>query len=114
MNFTKAHLVDILFGSTVATKQEARELVDAFFTEIALCLESGNDVKLAGFGHFTLREKLQRPGRNPQTGQEFVISPRRVVCFYPSHKLKERVAGARRGTAEARVDELHDEMATES
>jgi len=114
MNFTKAHLVDLLFGTTVATKQEARALVEAFFTEIVVCLENGGEVKLAGFGHFKLREKLQRPGRNPQTGQQFVISPRRVVCFYPSQKLKQRVADASARATGALLDESRDELMTES
>ena len=62
-----------------------------FFEEIRSALEAGNQVKLSGFGNFELRNKKQRPGRNPKNGQEIPISARRVVTFRPGQKLKARV-----------------------
>ena len=62
-----------------------------FFEEVHSALEAGNQVKLSGFGNFELRNKKQRPGRNPKTGEEIPISARRVVTFRPGQKLKARV-----------------------
>ena len=72
-------------------KREAKELVDTFFEEIRSALENNEPVKLSGFGNFELREKAQRPGRNPKTGEEIPISARRVVTFRPGQKLRDRV-----------------------
>jgi integration host factor subunit alpha len=74
-------------------KREAKEFVDAYFEVIREALESGEQVKLSGFGNFDLRLKNQRPGRNPKTGEEIPISARRVVTFRPGQKLKVRVEG---------------------
>ncbi|NLC09192.1 MAG: integration host factor subunit alpha, partial [Gammaproteobacteria bacterium] len=65
--------------------------VDLFFEEIRTSLESSEPVKISGFGNFELRDKRQRPGRNPKTGEEVPISARRVVTFRPGQKLRERV-----------------------
>ncbi|MGL5373265.1 MAG: integration host factor subunit alpha, partial [Aeromonas veronii] len=65
--------------------------VEAFFEEIRQALERGEQVKISGFGNFDLREKNQRPGRNPKTGEDIPISARRVVTFRPGQKLKARV-----------------------
>ena len=62
-----------------------------FFEEIRAALENGRQVKLSGFGNFDLREKNERPGRNPKTGEEIPISARRVVTFRSGQKLKARV-----------------------
>jgi integration host factor subunit alpha len=72
-------------------KREAKEMVDLFFEEIRLALETGEQVKLSGFGNFDLRDKNERPGRNPKTGEEIPISARRVVTFRPGQKLRARV-----------------------
>ncbi|MDD2407610.1 MAG: integration host factor subunit alpha [Tepidiphilus sp.] len=88
---TKAELADILFERIGFSKREAKELVDAFFVEIEAALERGETVKLSGFGNFELRDKPQRPGRNPKTGEEVPIPPRRVVTFHASQKLKHAV-----------------------
>lgn len=72
-------------------KREAKEFVDLFFEEIRTSLESSEPVKISGFGNFELRDKRQRPGRNPKTGEEVPISARRVVTFRPGQKLRERV-----------------------
>ena len=66
-------------------------MVEAFFDEIRNALERGDDVKLSGFGNFQLRDKPQRPGRNPKTGEEIPITARRVVTFHASQKLKTAV-----------------------
>ena len=91
MALTKADMAEKLFDELGLNKREAKELVEAFFEEIRNALEDGNQVKLSGFGNFDLRDKKQRPGRNPKTGEEIPISARRVVTFRPGQKLKARV-----------------------
>jgi integration host factor subunit alpha len=88
---TKADLADILFDELGLNKREAKEVVELFFEEIRQALESNQQVKLSGFGNFDLRDKSERPGRNPKTGEEIPISARRVVTFKPGQKLKARV-----------------------
>ena len=89
---TKSELADALFERLGLNKREAKEMVDAFFDEIRLALERGESVKLSGFGNFQLRDKPQRPGRNPKTGEEIAITARRVVTFHASQKLKATVS----------------------
>ena len=91
MTLTKAELADLLFEKVGLNKREAKDLVDTFFEEIRSALSEGESVKLSGFGNFQLREKPQRPGRNPKTGEEIPISARRVVTFHASQKLKSMV-----------------------
>jgi integration host factor subunit alpha len=91
MALTKADMAERLFDDLGLNKREAKELVEAFFEEIRSSLEQGQQVKLSGFGNFDLRNKNQRPGRNPKTGEEIPISARRVVTFRPGQKLKARV-----------------------
>lgn len=93
MALTKAEMADRLFVELGLNKREAKELVDQFFETIRSALESGEQVKISGFGNFDLRDKNQRPGRNPKTGEEIPISARRVVTFRPGQKLKTRVEG---------------------
>lgn len=88
---TKAELADALFERLGLNKREAKDMVDSFFDEIRLALERGESVKLSGFGNFLLRDKPQRPGRNPKTGEEIAITARRVVTFHASQKLKSAV-----------------------
>ncbi len=88
---TKADLAEHLFNTLGLNKREAKELVECFFEKIRTALEKGESVKLSGFGNFNLRDKNERPGRNPKTGEEIPISPRRVVTFRAGHKLKSRV-----------------------
>jgi integration host factor subunit alpha len=85
---TKAELAELLFEHVGLNKREAKDLVDAFFTEISDALERGEAVKLSGFGNFQLRDKVSRPGRNPKTGAQVNIPARRVVTFHASQKLK--------------------------
>jgi integration host factor subunit alpha len=91
MTLTKAELADMLFDKIGLNKREAKEMVEGFFEEIRIALERGEEVKLSGFGNFQLREKPQRPGRNPKTGEEIPITARRVVTFHASQKLKAAV-----------------------
>lgn len=88
---TKAEMAEALFDQLGLNKREARELIDLFFEEIRTALSSGEQVKLSSFGNFDLRDKNQRPGRNPKTGEEIPICARRVVTFRPGQKLKARV-----------------------
>ncbi len=89
---TKAELADALFERLGLNKREAKDMVDSFFDEIRQALERGESVKLSGFGNFLLRDKPQRPGRNPKTGEEIAITARRVVTFHASQKLKAAVS----------------------
>ena len=91
MSLTKADIADRLFEEVGLNKREAKEFVDAFFEAIKNALEGGENVKLSGFGNFQLRDKNQRPGRNPKTGEEIPICARRVVTFRPGQKLRARV-----------------------
>ena len=98
MALTKAEMAEALFEELGLNKREAKELVDLLFEEVRQALAPGQQVKLSGFGNFDLRDKNQRPGRNPKTGEEIPITARRVVTFRPGQKLKARVeayAGSR-------------------
>ena len=97
LTLTKADLAEQLFDELGLNKREAKDMVDLFFEKIRLALEDGQQVKLSGFGNFDLRDKKQRPGRNPKTGEEIPISARRVVTFRPGQKLKSRVEAHARG-----------------
>ncbi|MFY9326509.1 MAG: integration host factor subunit alpha [Georgfuchsia sp.] len=94
MTLTKAELADLLFERVGLNKREAKDMVESFFEEVRTALESGDSVKLSGFGNFQLRDKPQRPGRNPKTGEEIPITARRVVTFHASQKLKVAVEAA--------------------
>ncbi|MES1935958.1 integration host factor subunit alpha [Salinisphaera hydrothermalis] len=96
MALTKADLTEKLFEQLGFNKRESKEFVDLFFEELRSTLEDGDYVKLSGFGNFELRDKNERPGRNPKTGEEIPISARRVVSFKPGQKMRARV--------ESRVD----------
>ncbi len=84
-------MAESLFNELGLSRTEASELVESFFEEQAASLTVGEQVKLSGFGNFDLRDKKERPGRNPKTGEEVTISARRVVTFRPGQKLKARV-----------------------
>lgn len=100
-SLTKAYLAERLFEDLGFNKREAKELVEAFFDEIRAALEAGEPVKLSGFGNFELRDKNQRPGRNPKTGEEIPITARRVVTFKPGQKLRARVEAHAGDSADA-------------
>ena len=91
MTITKNSLVNLLHDEVGLNKREAKEFIETFFEVIKLELESGNDVKISGFGNFNLRDKAARPGRNPKTGQDVTISERRVVTFKSGLKLRSKL-----------------------
>ena len=91
MALTKAEVAEHLFEKVGLSKRDAKDMVEMFFEEIREKLESGEQVKLSGFGNFDLRVKSERPGRNPKTGEDIPISARKVVTFRPGQKLKSRV-----------------------
>ena len=91
MALTKAELAENLFKVLGINKREAKDLVEIFFEEIRSLLEQGHQIRLSGFGNFNLRDKRERPGRNPKTGKDVPITARRVVTFRAGQKLKARV-----------------------
>lgn len=91
MALTKADIAEKLFDELGLNKREAKDMVEMFFEKIRYSLENGTQVKISGFGNFDLRDKKERPGRNPKTGEEIPITARRVVTFHPGQKLKARV-----------------------
>ena len=93
MALTKADMVERLYDELGLNKREAKDLVEMFFDELRLALAQGQEVKLSGFGNFQLRDKSERPGRNPKTGLIIPVSARRVVTFRAGQKLKSLVEG---------------------
>ncbi len=91
MAVTKADLAESLFENLGFNKRESKEFVNAFFDTISESLAEGEQVKISGLGNFELRDKGERPGRNPKTGEEIPISARRVVTFKAGRKLRARV-----------------------
>ncbi len=91
MALTKADMAQGLFNAIGLNKREARELVRLFFQELEASLADGEQIRLSGFGNFDLRDKKERPGRNPKTGEDVPIPARRVVTFRSGPKLKARV-----------------------
>lgn len=89
---TKAELSEQLYDLIGLNKREAKEVVDLFFDEIRVALVDGEEVKISGFGNFRVREKKARPGRNPKTGEDIPITPRRVVTFRSGQKLRALVS----------------------
>jgi integration host factor subunit alpha len=94
MAMTKAEIVERIYEKVEKdgfSKKEAAEVVEAIFEVIKRHLERGEKVKISGFGNFVVHTKRPRKGRNPQTGQEIVISGRRVLSFKPSQVLKKTI-----------------------
>ena len=91
MALTKAILTENLSDTLGLSKKEGKELIESFFNEINNTLTAGKEVKLSGFGNFSLRDKSERTERNPKTGKEAVIEARRVVTFKTGQKLNLRV-----------------------
>lgn len=88
---TKAEMAESLAVKLGVSKKKGISLVKTFFETISENLESGKEVKVSGFGNFSLRDKASRPGRNPMTNEFSVIKARRVVTFKPGTKLKSRI-----------------------
>jgi len=93
-NLTRAHLAEAVSPYLAVSRREAADLVDAVLDEIVDTLARGEEVKLSGFGVFSIRSKNERLGRNPRNGEPARITPRKVVVFRASRVLKSRVAGA--------------------
>jgi len=90
---TKADIVEQVYQKIGFSKKEASELVELVFNELKNQLVTGDKVKISGFGNFTVKEKKERVGRNPQTGDQIKISARRVLTFKPSQVLKTVLNG---------------------
>ena len=91
---TRADLADAVVQRVGLPRNESAEIVELILNEIATSLERGESVKLSSFGSFGIREKAQRMGRNPKTGKEVPITPRRVLVFRASAIMKERINSA--------------------
>ncbi|HTV88730.1 MAG TPA: integration host factor subunit alpha [Stellaceae bacterium] len=96
---TRAELAEAVYQEVGLSRNESAELVEAVIAEIAGALERGEMVKISSFGSFAVRRKGQRIGRNPKTGQEVPISPRRVLVFRASHALKHQINNEHSGGA---------------
>ena len=88
---TRAELSEAVYQEVGLSRSESAELVESVLEEISHALVRGESVKLSSFGSFSVREKGQRIGRNPKTGEEVPILPRRVLVFRASHVLKDRI-----------------------
>ena len=88
---TRAQLAEAVYQEVGLSRNESAELVDVILEEIAQALIRGETVKLSSFGTFQIREKGERIGRNPKTGEEVPILPRKVLVFRASHVLKDRI-----------------------
>lgn len=89
---TRMDLSEAVFREVGLSRNESAQLVEAVIRYMSDALVAGEQVKISSFGTFTVRAKRQRIGRNPKTGEEVPISPRRVLSFRPSHLMKDRVA----------------------
>jgi integration host factor subunit alpha len=88
---TKAHIVENLFGQNLFTKTESAQIVETLFELMKQSLEEGDDVLISGFGKFSVKEKHQRQGRNPQTGEPVMLDSRKVVTFKCSGVLRDKI-----------------------
>ena len=94
MTLERTTLINLLSEKIGLNGREAKDMVEAFFEEICKALEQGDNVKLSGFAIFRVRDKRERPGRNPKTGEDVAVKARRVVTFHASRRLKVPVARA--------------------
>lgn len=109
---TRAHLAETIYAHVGLSRNESAELLEIVLERMAATLEAGESVKISGFGTFSVRQKGRRIGRNPKTGEEVPILPRRVLVFRPSHVLKTRVNGLASDEPESHGDgraSAHDE-----
>ncbi|GFO64127.1 MULTISPECIES: integration host factor subunit alpha [Geomonas] len=88
---TKADIVEKIYEKVGFSKKESAELVETVFDLIKSTLEEGDKIKIAGFGNFVVKEKSDRRGRNPQTGEEITIVARKILTFKPSQVLKSAI-----------------------
>lgn len=91
MTVTRADLTEAVYQEVGLSRNESAQLVETVLEEVASTLAKGESVKVSSFGTFSVRDKAQRVGRNPKTGEEVPILPRRVLVFRASHVLKDRI-----------------------
>ncbi len=91
---TRADLCEAVYRTVGLSRTESADLVEVVLDEISRCIVNGEPVKLSSFGSFVVRNKGERVGRNPKTGEEVPISPRRVMVFKPSNVLKQKINAA--------------------
>jgi len=105
MTMTKADLIKIIYEKIGFGIKESTEIVEQVFEILKETLEGGEKIKISGFGNFVVRQKRPRTGRNPQTGEDMVISGRTVVTFKPSHVLRTAVNKGIRSEVESAIQE---------
>jgi integration host factor subunit alpha len=93
MTLTKAHIVDAIADQIGYPKNHSSEIVETLLEIIKKALESGDDVLISGFGKFCVKEKAERRGRNPSTGEDMMMKPRKVVVFRWSRRLRDKING---------------------
>jgi integration host factor subunit alpha len=93
LTITRAHIAEMIYTQVGLSRNESADLLESVLDRIASRLENGESVKISGFGTFSIRQKGRRIGRNPKTGEEVPILPRRVLVFRPSHVLKAVING---------------------
>ncbi|UCD88945.1 MAG: integration host factor subunit alpha [Desulfobacterales bacterium] len=94
MALTKAQIIETIKNQTGFPKNKSSEIVETVLEVIKRSLESGEDVLISGFGKFCVKEKKERKGRNPATGEDIMLEPRKVVTFRCSQKLREKINGS--------------------
>ncbi len=97
MTLTKANVVDVIHSELGFPKNKSAELIEILLEQIKNTLENGEDVLISGFGKFCVKNKKERRGRNPATGDDMMLSQRRVVTFRCSHLLREKINGKQTG-----------------
>ena len=95
---TRAHLSEAVYQEVGLSRNESADLVELVLEEVTDALTRGEMVKISSFGSFSVRRKAQRVGRNPKTGEEVPILPRKVLVFRPSHVLKNRIKSSLKAT----------------
>ena len=108
---TRAHLAETIYTQVGLSRNESADLLETVLERVSAALEAGESVKISGFGTFSVRQKGRRVGRNPKTGQEVPILPRRVLVFRPSHVLKARVNGTTPESGRRRMSDPADDVA---
>src|ERR1700684_1075903 len=93
LTVTRAHLAEMIHAEVGLSRNECADLLESVLSRVSATLEGGESVKISGFGAFSVRQKGRRVGRNPKTGEEVPILPRRLLIFRPSHVLKARING---------------------
>ncbi len=93
MSLTKAQIIEEIRTKNGFTRKQSTETVETFLEIIKSTLESGEDVLVTGFGKFSVKQKAERRGRNPATGEDLMLAPRKVVTFRCSGKLRDKIDG---------------------